>query len=178
MLIKATQKYTRQSPRKVRLVANTVKKLSLDQAIKQLSVVEKKATEVVGKVLRQAIADATNNHGYRFEDLALESILVTEGPRYRRFQAVSRGRAHGIIKRTSHVTVILETKETAVAQAPAKDKKVAKATKAEAGEAAAMIETSAVKPTQLQPKNVVAKQVSNKQTVRRQPRTTQAAKGK
>jgi large subunit ribosomal protein L22 len=114
MQIKATQKYTRQSPRKVRLVANAVRKLPLEKAVAQLAVVEKKATDVVSKVMRQAVANAVNNHGYKFNDLSLENILVTEGPRYRRFRAVSRGRAHSIIKRTCHVTVILKTNEEVV----------------------------------------------------------------
>ncbi len=111
MLIKATQKYTRQTPRKVRLVANTVKKMPLDKALQQLAVIEKKATMVVTKTMQQAIANAMHNHGYQFSDLSLENILITEGPRYRRFQAVSRGRAHGITKRTCHVTVVLKTNE-------------------------------------------------------------------
>jgi large subunit ribosomal protein L22 len=116
MLIKATQKYTRQTPRKVRLVANTVRKMPLEKALQQLAVIEKKATMVVTKTMQQAIANATHNHGYKLSDLSLENILITEGPRYRRFQAVSRGRAHGIIKRTCHVTVILKTNDEAVAK--------------------------------------------------------------
>jgi large subunit ribosomal protein L22 len=111
MEIKAVQKYTRQSPRKVRLVANAVRKLPLDQAVRQLAVIEKKATDVISKVMKQALSDAVNNHGYKMDELSLVNILITEGPRYRRFQAVSRGRAHGIIKRTCHVTVILKTNE-------------------------------------------------------------------
>ena len=111
MLIKATQKYTRQTPRKVRLVANTVRKMPLERALQQLAVIEKKATMVVTKTLQQAIANATHNYGYKFADLSIDNILVTEGPRYRRFQAVSRGRAHDILKRTCHVEVTLKTKE-------------------------------------------------------------------
>jgi len=111
MLIKATQTYTRQSPRKVRLVANTIKDLSLEDAMTQLSVISKKSTEVVGKVLRQAVANAVNNHGFQVSDLVIDRVLVNEGPRYKRFNAVSRGRAHNIIKRTSHVTIVLKTKE-------------------------------------------------------------------
>ncbi len=114
MTIRATQKYTRQTSRKVRFIANTIKKLPIEAAMQQLSVIERKATEVVAKVLRQAVADATHNHGLLISDLQIDQIYVNEGPRYRRFQAVSRGRAHGIIKRTSHVTVILKTKEAAV----------------------------------------------------------------
>ncbi|MBW7944326.1 50S ribosomal protein L22 [Patescibacteria group bacterium] len=111
MLIKATQTYTRQSPRKVRLVANTIKDLSLEDAMTQLGMISKKSTEVVSKVLRQAVANAVNNHGFQVGDLVIDRVLVNEGPRYKRFNAVSRGRAHNIIKRTSHVTVVLKTKE-------------------------------------------------------------------
>lgn len=77
----------------------------------QLSVISKKSTEVVGKVLRQAVANAVNNHGFQVSDLVIDRVLVNEGPRYKRFNAVSRGRAHNIIKRTSHVTIVLKTKE-------------------------------------------------------------------
>lgn len=111
MLIKATQTYTRQSPRKVRLVANTIKNLSLEDAMTQLGTISRRATDVVAKVLRQAVANAVNNHGYQVSDLTIHEVLVNEGPRYKRFNAVSRGRAHNIIKRTSHVSVVLKTKE-------------------------------------------------------------------
>lgn len=111
MLIKATQTYTRQSPRKVRLVANTIKDLSLEDAMTQLSIISRRATDVVAKVLRQAVANAVNNHGYQVGDLTIHEVLVNEGPRYKRFNPVSRGRAHNIIKRTSHVSVVLKTKE-------------------------------------------------------------------
>lgn len=111
MIIKATQKNTRQTPRKLRYVANAVKKLPLAKALDELAVMERRATLVIIKTLRQAIANAMHNHGYTFDDLKLDNILITEGPRYRRFQAVSRGRAHGLIKRTSHVTVILKAGE-------------------------------------------------------------------
>ncbi len=112
MIIRAQQTYTRQTPRKLRLVANTVKKLPLEQAIRQLAVIERKSTLTILKVLKQAIANAINNNGLQFSDLELKEILVTEGPTYKRFRAVSRGRAHEIKKRTSHVTVTLVTKET------------------------------------------------------------------
>lgn len=108
MLIVATQKFTRQTPRKLQLVANSVRKLPLVQALEQLAVIERKATVGILKVVRQAIANGVNNHGYKFEDLQLKNILVTEGSRYKRFRAVSRGRGHGVIKRTSHIRVELE----------------------------------------------------------------------
>lgn len=111
MQIIAEQKNTRQSSRKVRLVANAVRKLTIKAAFEQLAVMERKASMVVAKVLRQAVANALHNHRLTADQLELKNILVTEGPTYKRFRAVSRGRAHTIFKRTSHVRVILETKE-------------------------------------------------------------------
>jgi len=109
----AIQKNTRQSPRKVRLVANAVKDLELAEAIRQLGVMERRASLVVLKVLRQAMANAQHNHRLAPDMLKIKSIQVTEGPRFRRFRAVSRGRPHGIIKRTSHVSVVLEPRPEA-----------------------------------------------------------------
>lgn len=107
MQITATQKNIRQTPRKLRLVANAVKKLDLQTAVKQLSVIERGAALPVLKVVRQAIADAMHNHGARVDQLTLKSIIVSEGPTFKRFRAVSRGRAHRILKRSAHVSVTL-----------------------------------------------------------------------
>lgn len=111
MLITAKQTHIRQAPRKVRLVAMQVKKLSLEKAIKQLAVIERRSTLAVLKVLKQAVANATNNLGLTFDDLVLKDIVVSDGPIYKRMRAVSRGRGHRIEKRTSHITVILEKKQ-------------------------------------------------------------------
>ena len=160
----ATQKYTRQTPRKVRLVANTVKKLPLEQALRQLSVMERRASLVVMKVVKQAMANAINNHGLKFDELVLSNILVTEGPRYRRFNAVSRGRAHGIIKRTSHICVTLMTKD----DLKTKDAGVATpatakvAEKTEVKEVAVVKSKKVTKTTAAKPKAPTAKAASTK----------------
>ena len=112
MLITAEQKNIRQTPRKMRLVANQVRKMSLEKAVGQLAVMERKASEEILKVIKQAVANATNNLGFKIEDLSLVNILVMDGPIYRRFRAVSRGRGHGIDKKTCHVKVVLEAKES------------------------------------------------------------------
>ncbi len=137
MLIKVTQKNTRQTPRKVRLVANTVKKMPLEQALRQLAVIERRSTLVLMKVIKQAIANAINNHGLKFDDLLLDTILINEGPRFRRFNAVSRGRAHGIIKRSSHITVTLKTRDESPAKKVAAEKVTAEVKKTAAPETAA-----------------------------------------
>lgn len=167
MIIKATQTYTRQTPRKVRLVANSIKKLTITQALEQLSVIERKASIVVLKVLRQAIANAINNHGLAFNDLTIKSIQVQNGPYYKRFRAASRGRAHSIYKKTSHVLVELETitatKEIATEQITAKaDTNESKTeTKAKANtKAEAKVSTKSKKTS---PKAKVAKSETDKE---------------
>ena len=108
MIITATQKNTRQTALKVRLVANQVRKLSLVDAIQQLGVIQKRSSLVILKVIRQAVANAMHNHGFSVAELTLKSITVAPGQSYRRFRAVSRGRAHNVFKRTCHITVELE----------------------------------------------------------------------
>lgn len=119
MQFKVTQKNTRQSPRKVRLVANTIKKLPLEQAIKQLAVIERKSTVVLLKTIKQAIANAKNNHGVDADKLTIKEILVNVGPSYKRYNAVSRGRGHSILKRTCHISVTLEEKKATKVEKPA-----------------------------------------------------------
>ena len=131
MKIKATQKQIRQTPRKMRLVANEVKDLSLEQAMRQLAVINRSASLSILKVVKQAIANAMNNHRLPFESLVLSSIQVTPGSVYKRWRAVSRGRAHSIMKRTSHVMVELEVKEDKPKKEVAVKKEVKKAAKKE-----------------------------------------------
>lgn len=111
MIIKAEQKNTRQPSRKVRLVVDVIKKMSVVDAINQLAVMNRKSSLLVLKVLRQAIANATNNFGLAISDLEIDKILVNDGPALKRWRAVSRGRAHTILKRTCHVRVDLRTKK-------------------------------------------------------------------
>ena len=127
MELKAIQKSTRQTPRKVRLVANSVRKMSIPDAIAQLAISDRRASILVLKVLRQALANAEHNHRLTVDGLKIKSILVNEGARYKRFNAVSRGRGHAILKRTCHVTVILEEKID-LTDKPAEKKSPAKKT--------------------------------------------------
>ncbi len=142
MLIKAEQKNTRYSPRKARLVANAVKDLPLDRAVEQLGLMSKKGSEVILKVLRQAMANATHNFGLSIADLEIDTILINQGPMYKRFRAVSRGRAHTIIKQTCHVRVILKTKENVDVKTMKPQKASAvKATKVTSDKGTEVIET-------------------------------------
>ena len=111
MEITVRQKFTRQAPRKLRLVANQVKKMPLPQALEQLAVIERRSTLVLMKTMKQAIANAINNHGLKFEDLEISTIQVNGGPVYKRVRAASRGRGNEVKKRTSHILVVLKTRE-------------------------------------------------------------------
>lgn len=111
MIIKAEQKYIRMSPRKLRLVADVVRELdSPKMVLSYLENINKRAAQPISKVIKQAIANAKNNAGVTEGELRIKEIIINQGPVYKRFRPVSRGRAHGIKKRTSHIRVILETK--------------------------------------------------------------------
>ncbi len=116
MLIKAEQKFSRQTSTRLRLVAAAVKKLSPAVAIEQLRFMDLKAAETVLLVMKQAVANATNNLGLSADALTIKEIVVGEGPQYKRFQPVSRGRAHSILKRSAHIRVVLESQEAPVAK--------------------------------------------------------------
>ena len=105
--ITAYQKYIRQTPQKLRLVADMIRNLSVDQALIQLKVSSKNGAKAVEKVLTQARANAIDN-GFRSDTLKIKSIQIEEGATYKRWQPVSRGRAHSILKRTSHIRIVLE----------------------------------------------------------------------
>lgn len=133
MIIKAQQKYIRMSPRKVRLVAKAVDSLEPKEALVQLSHMRKVAADEVAKVIKQAMANATKNLGLKEEYLRFQSIQVDEGATFKRWRAVSRGRAHSIYKRTSHITVYLESEENP--EKPDKLEKPKVVTKHKKGEA-------------------------------------------
>jgi large subunit ribosomal protein L22 len=147
----AIQKNTRQTPRKVRLVANQIKDLPLEQALRQLAVIQKKSTLVLMKTLKQAMANAKNNHGVSPAELQIKEIMIGDGTRYKRFRAVSRGRAHNVVKRACNVRVVLEKKtETSLDEkskaAPAAKPVVEKApAKAEAVKAKPAAKTTTTK---------------------------------
>ncbi len=122
MQIKAEQKYIRMSPRKVKLVVDAIRSSTPKEALTQLSFISKEASVPVAKTIKQAIANATNNQNIKEEDLKFKSIQVKKGAVLKRWQAVSRGRAHSILKRTSHIMVILEAQEEETASKPSKVK--------------------------------------------------------
>ena len=111
MEIVAKSKHIRMSPRKLRLVVDSLRSLSLDEAMVALENLNKRAVKPLKLTFKQAIGNAVNNFGLKKEDLIIKEMQVGEGPTLKRWRAVSRGRARRINKRTSHLRVVLEGKE-------------------------------------------------------------------
>jgi len=111
MLITASSKFIRTSPRKLRLVADAVRHLSPELALIQLKHLDKRAAGPIEKTLKQAVANAVNNFNLEKSKLKIKTLMVNTGPTYKRMQPVSRGRGHSIYKRTSHIRIILESAE-------------------------------------------------------------------
>ncbi len=98
------------SPQKARLVVDQVRGMAASKAVYLLEFSPKKAAHLVGKVLNSAIANAEHNLGADIDELFVQSICVDEGPVAKRFSARARGRANRIVKRTSHITVVVADK--------------------------------------------------------------------
>ena len=94
------------SPRKVRLVADLIRRKSVVQAVNILKFASKKAVEPMAKLLNSAVANAKGND-MKESELFIQKIAVDEGPKLKRWRARSMGRANTILKRTSHITIVL-----------------------------------------------------------------------
>lgn len=111
--VRAEARYVPMSAQKVRLVMDQVRGMNVDGALDQLSFMPQAAAKSVYKVVRSAIANAEENFGLARDELYILEIYADEGPtrRWRRFGA--RGRFKPLLKRSSHITVILAEYENA-----------------------------------------------------------------
>jgi large subunit ribosomal protein L22 len=108
MEVEAKAKWVRTSPRKVRLVAQTLRNLPVSEALVACSFMPKSAARDVAKVIRSAQANAENNFNLVKDDLVIKEIRVEAGPTLKRGQPRAMGRLFSIFKRTSHITAIVE----------------------------------------------------------------------
>jgi large subunit ribosomal protein L22 len=106
----ARARYVRMTPRKVRRVVDLIRGLPAAQAQAVLRFAPQAASEPVGKVLDSAIANAENNAQLPVDSLVVSEAYVDEGPTLKRFQPRAQGRAYRINKRTSHITVVVESR--------------------------------------------------------------------
>ncbi|OGH24308.1 MAG: 50S ribosomal protein L22 [Candidatus Levybacteria bacterium RIFCSPLOWO2_01_FULL_39_24] len=111
MDIVARVKSIRISPRKVRLVADSIRNLPLNKALSALSMTQKRGATVLENVFKSAIGNAVNNSKKSVDSLRIKGIEVWDGPAIKRFHASTRGRVHPYKKRSSHIKIILEAKE-------------------------------------------------------------------
>jgi large subunit ribosomal protein L22 len=109
MEAKAILRTSRISPQKARLVADQVRGMPVGRALEVLKFSTKKAAHIIYKVVFSATSNAENNVGADVDELKVSSIYVDEGPTYKRFHARAKGRGTRIIKRTSHITVVVGT---------------------------------------------------------------------
>ncbi|HPF73676.1 MAG: 50S ribosomal protein L22 [Lysobacteraceae bacterium] len=109
MEAKAILRGARISAQKVRLVIDQVRGMPVARAADLLQFSDKKAAHLVRKVLLSAVSNAENNEGADVDELSVSRAFVDEGPTMKRFRARAKGRGTRILKRTSHITVVVGT---------------------------------------------------------------------
>ena len=111
MEARAVVKYARISPRKVKIVLDLIRNKPVGVAMGIIKNTPKAASEYLEKLLKSAIANAENNHNMDVNKLYVSECFASQGPTLKRVQPRARGRAFRILKRTSHITVVLKEKE-------------------------------------------------------------------
>jgi len=107
MEVRAITKHQKMSPAKVGQIARLIRGQSASEALDTLRVIPRKSARLIEKTLKSAIANATNNAKMSADSLVVKEAVANEGPRLKRWQPKARGSAGPIIKRTTHVQVIL-----------------------------------------------------------------------
>lgn len=128
MEVRSIYRYARISPFKVREVTRAIQGLPVSAALDLLAFTPKKAAVLIGKTLKSAVANAENNANLKVDGLVVKEAVVGEGPTIKRMMARARGSGSGILKRTSHIRIVLtdeiviETRETRKAKKKAEEK--------------------------------------------------------
>ena len=108
MEVKAIHKYIRMSPQKARLIANLVRGKAVSEALSTLEYTPKSASTYVLKLIKSAVANASSREDIDVDTLFVKNIFVDQGPTLKRFRARAMGRGSRILKRTCHITVVLD----------------------------------------------------------------------
>ena len=107
MDVRATTRYLRISPTKVRDLASAIQGLPVGEALAAMTHTSRKGAALVLKTLKSAVANAENNAKLPADGLLVKTAVVEGGPTLRRFRPCARGAAHRILKRTSHIRIVL-----------------------------------------------------------------------
>jgi large subunit ribosomal protein L22 len=113
MQVKAQARYVRVTPSKARRVVDLIRGLHVEEARRVLQFTPRAAATPVRKVLDSAVANAEHNFSLDADGLFVERAFVDEGPTLKRFRPRALGRAYRVRKRTSHITVIVNSREEA-----------------------------------------------------------------
>lgn len=108
MKAEATHKYLRISPKKIRELAQTVIGLHPAEAMDRLSVLSDKSSGFLMIAIKSVLSNAVNNMKMNTDSLRITTIEILKGPHFKRWQPVSRGMAHSIKKRTTHLRIVVE----------------------------------------------------------------------
>lgn len=111
MEAKANLRYARIAPRKVQIVLDLIRNKPVDVAMAIIKNTPKAASELLEKLLASAIANAENNQNMNKDSLYVAECYVTPGPTLKRIRPRAQGRAFSVLKRTSHITLVLKEKE-------------------------------------------------------------------
>ena len=108
MEAKAVAKYIRIAPRKIRVVMDLIRDKNIGEAFAILKYTPKVGADVIEKVLKSAVANAEHNNDMNVDNLFISAAYVDQGPTLKRIHQRSRGQAFKILKRSSHVTVVVK----------------------------------------------------------------------
>ena len=108
MEAKAVAKYIRSAPRKIRVVMDLIRGKNIGEAFAILKYTPKVGADVIEKVLKSAVANAEHNNDMNVDNLFISAAYVDQGPTLKRIHPRSRGQAFKILKRSSHVTVVVK----------------------------------------------------------------------
>jgi large subunit ribosomal protein L22 len=112
MEIKAVARYVRISSQKVRKIIDTIKGKPVEVGLGMLKFMPHKAAAIVEKIVRSAVANADQNPEIDVDSLVIRNVIADQGPTLKRFKARARGRGTKILKRSSHITVVLAEKSS------------------------------------------------------------------
>ena len=107
MEVRAAAKYVRISPAKVRKVARVIKGRPVEEALNLLGYMPQRSAKILVKVIRSAVANADQKPDIDVDSLSVSHVAVDQGPSLKRFRPRAMGRATRILKRTSHITIVL-----------------------------------------------------------------------
>ncbi len=111
MEAKAIAKYVRISPRKMRFICDMVRGRSVDEALSILKFTPNKGAKILEKVVKSAAANAENNFDMNRDNLFISEVYSNQGPTLKRWRPRSKGRAFKILKRTSHIGVVVKERD-------------------------------------------------------------------